>query len=184
MNNIFDQFPKYQTESIDTIQDADLFLCIFSLVLKRQAEEYKNDLPLRIQRRLGREMTRIDQTRTVYEVAVLYELANWLRENHYRWVCGKEMERSMEMYFLGITETKLKWRKTRLWDEEQPKFEITIQAEAFGKLEKIFEDHWFTRVCNQHYEIDRKRCNTAKYGCIIITKEGDGTDVRRSNKKF
>lgn len=178
MNYIFDQFRKYQNESIDMIQDADLFYCIFSLLLKRQAEEYRNRPPHRIQRQLAREMTRIDQTRTIYEVAVLYELANWLRENHYHWVCSNEMKRSMVMYFLGIIETKPKWRKTRLWDEERTMFEITIQAEAFDKLEEQFNRHWFTLVCNQYYEIDRKHGNTAKYGCIMITKEGEGTYVR------
>ena len=172
MKTIFDQFIEYADFSLDMIQPRDVYICLFSLLVKRQAEEYGNDVPEPAAKQLAAELTEMSQTYRLYEVAVLFEFTIWLREHHYHWYCSQEMKNSILLYLLGITNIKPKLQRPSVWASTDPTFEIVVQAEAFDKLEELFEDHWFTQVCNQHYEIDKKCSNTAKYGYIIFMKEG------------
>ena len=178
MKQQYDQSIESRITSMDMIQHEDIYWCLFRLLMQRQTEEYGNDSLDKVSRQLAAELTKMDQTRRSFEVAVLFELTIWLRENHYRWNCSPEMKNSILLYLLGITKTKPKMQRPSVWIDEEPTFEIAVQDEAFDKLEELFEYHWFTQVCNQHYEISRNDSNTAKYGYIIITKEGDGIDVR------
>ncbi len=179
MKTIFDQFIEYTDFSLDMIRPRDVYICLFSLLVKRQAEEYGNDVPEPAAEQLAAELTEMSQTYRLYEVAVLFELTEWLRDNHYHWYCSPEMKNSIMLYLLGVTKIKPKLQRPYVWASADPTFEIVVQDEAFDKLENLFEDHWFTLVCNQHYEIDRKYSNTAKYGYIIITKEGFKGKERR-----
>lgn len=181
MKYLFDQYMDCRITSMDMIQHEDLYWCLFRLLMQRQVEEYENGPLGKASRQLAAELTKMDQMRRSYEVAVLFELTLWLRENHYHWYCSPEMKNSIMLYLLGITNIKPKLQSPSVWASADPTFEIVVQAGAFGKLEELFEDHWFTQVCNQHYEIDRKCSNTAKYGYIIFMKEGEkdygkGTD--------
>ena len=173
MKHLYDQFLKRRISSMDMIQHEDLYWCLFHLLMKRQAEEYGAVPPNNVSRQLAEELSQMDHMLRSYEVAVLFELTLWLRENQYHWFCSPEMENSILLYLLGITNTKPESQKASIWESADPVFEITVQGEAFDKLAELFETHWFTSVCNQYYEIERKHNNMAKYGCIIFTKEGD-----------
>ena len=173
----YDLFMKRRIPCVDMIQHEDIYWCLFRLLMERQAVEY-GDVPSdNVTRQLAAELTKVDQTRRSFEVAVLFELTIWLRENRYHWYCSPEMKNSLLLYLLGITKIKPRLQRPSIWTSKEPVFEIVVQEEAFDKLEELFEDHWFTSVCNQHYEMDRKHSNTSKYGCIIFTKEGDDNDV-------
>lgn len=184
MKQQYNQIIERRITSMDMIQHEDVYVCLFSLLMKRQAEEYENGSLDRASRQLAAELTKMEQTCRSFEVAVLFELTIWLREHRFHWYCSPEMKNSILLYLLGITKNKPRLQRPSIWTSNEPVFEIVVQEEAFDKLEEQFNSHWFTLVCNQHYEINRKHGNTAKYGCIIFTKEGEGTDVRRSNQKF
>ena len=171
MKRLYDQFIKQRIDSMDMIQHEDLYWCLFRLLMDRQSEEYGDDPPDDVSSQLAAELSKMDQTRRSYEVAVLFESVLWLRENHYHWYCSLEMNNSILLYLLGIANTKPKLQRPSIWTSETPIFELTMQAEAFDKLEELFDGHWFTLVCNQHYEIDRKCNNTATYGHILFVKE-------------
>ena len=172
MKYLFDQYMDRRITSRDMIQHEDIYWCLFRLLMQRQAEEYETGPLDKVSRQLAAELTKMDQMRRSYDVAILLELTLWLREQHYHWYCSPEMKNSIMLYLLGITKIKPKLQRPSVWANADPTFEIVVQAEAFDKLEELFEDHWFTQVCNQHYEIDRKCSNTAKYGYIIFMKEG------------
>ena len=180
MKQQYDQFIERRITSMDMIRHEDIYWCLFRLLMQRQAEEYENDPRSKAARQLAAELTKMDRTRRSYEVAILFELTLWLRENQYHWYCSPEMKNSIMLYLLGITKIKPKLQRPSVWIGADPSFEIILQDEAFDKMEELFENHWFTQVCNQHYKIGRNNSKTAKYGYIIITKEGDGIDVRGS----
>lgn len=171
MKRLYDQFIKQRIDSMDMIQHEDLYWCLFRLLMDRQSEEYGDVPPNDVSSRLAAELSKMDQTRRSYEVSILFELVIWLRENYYHWYCRPEMNNSILLYLLGIVKTKPKLQKPSIWAIAAPIFEVTVQAEAFDKLEELFETHWFTLVCNQHYEIDRRCSNTATYGHIKLVKE-------------
>lgn len=172
MKQQYDQYMECRITSMDMIRHEDIYWCLFRLLMQRQAEEYGNDSQESVSTQLAAELTKIDQTRRSFEVAVLFELTLWLRENQYHWYCSPAMKNSILLYLLGITKIKPKRQRPSVWTGADPTFEIAVQDEAFDKLEELFECHWFTQVCNQHYEIGRNDSKTAKYGYIIITKNG------------
>lgn len=177
MHFIFDEFKKYQKSSLDEVWYDDIFWCVFTLLMRRQAVEYGDIPPDEVSRKLAAEINGMDKTYRSFEVAILYELTTWLRDHHYRWSCSQDMDKSILLFLLDITDKKPDLQGRNVWDEEGPCFEITVQGEAFDKLEELFEDHWFALLWKQYFEIDRKCSNVAKYGYIIFIKEGDDNDV-------
>ena len=177
MHFIFDEFKKYQKSSLDEVWYDDIFWCVFTLLMRRQAVEFGDVPPDAVARKLATEINVMDKRYRAYEVAILYELATWMRENHYHWYCGEEMNNSILLYLLDITGEKPDLNKPTLWEDEQPFFQITVQAEAFEQLDELLENHWYLLLWNREFEIDRKCSNVAKYGYIIFMKEGDEIDV-------
>ena len=127
------------------IQHEDIYWCLFRLLMQRQAEEYETGPLDKVSRQLAAELTKMDQMRRSYDVAILLELTLWLREQHYHWYCSPEMKNSIMLYLLGITKIKPKLQRPSVWANADPTFEIVVQAEAFDKLEELFEDHWFIK---------------------------------------
>ena len=153
----------------------DVFFCVFRLLMQRQAEVFGDDPPNIISEELAKEINTMRSTYTFFEVAILYELANWMRENHYRWECSDAMKHSLIMFLLGITGVMPEMQRPEAWtpgpwETDPAAFALTIPAGAFDLLEDLLEDHWFTLLWNRHCEVDRTSMKKASFGHIDLNK--------------
>ena len=176
INNIFDDCGRFAKSTIDMATTSDVFFCVFQLLMQRQAEVFGDNPPDNITKALTKEINAMCSTYTFFEVAVLYELSNWLRENQYPWRCSEAMKNSLSMFLLGITDEMPDMQKQRPlgsgpWEMEPPVFAITVEDGAFDQIEKLMEDHWFTLLWERHYKVDRNSKTEASFGHIMIAKE-------------
>ena len=176
INNIFDVCGRFAKGTIDMAAPSDVFFCVFQLLMQRQAEVFGDNPPDNITKALTKEINAMCSTYTFFEVAILYELSNWLRENRYQWRCSEAMKNSLSMFLLGITDEmpdvqKQELSGSNLWEMDPPAFAITVECYAFDQLEELMEDHWFTLLWERHYKVDRNSKTEASFGHIMIAKE-------------
>lgn len=171
IKSIFEESGRFAKSTVDMATPDDVYFCVFQLLIQRQAEVFGDNPSGRITDALAKEINAMSGTNTFFEVAILYELSNWLRENRYQWKCSDEMKNSLIMFLLGITDEMPDLQKQELWGKDTPAFAITVSSDAFDQLEDLLEDHWFTLLWERHYKLDRKNKTKATLGRIIITKE-------------
>ena len=176
INNIFDDCGRFAKSTVDMATPSDVFFCVFQLLMQRQAEVFGDNPPDNITKALTKEINAMCSTYTFFEVAILYELSNWLRENQYPWRCSEAMKNSLSMFLLRITDEMPDMQKqessgSSLWEMDPPAFAITVEDDAFDQLEELMEDHWFTLLWKRHYKADRNSKTEASFGHIIIAKE-------------